>query len=1497
MSCPRRAARSKAPVTAVARGLCPAALLLASLIGAPLGLASAGRLTPVTGGVVAGAQATPPPSPTGVAGATTAPFGPVCEQLQLKPGDLIQAEGEVDIVDRACLRRHVPNPPTLGAIQQSYQLAPVKPLAPADWQRLVVGPAIPDASADPTGFQQAMREIFWAACLYQSPPSPPPPPPPGAAVFSSGTDFLSPDLLVLYRSWDQSGCDPGGVSWLFMSLPATIAVAPGAAVVVRDDVHGLVSLWGAKNFTVPEAPATIPWFPDRPDLIYSWQTTGATVEDAPTFLAAHNSCRACSLPNVRFTPPPQLLHPTVAFEQDLSGADLKGAILSGDFSGWNLSGADLSGADLSGASLAGADLTGAVLDRTVVAGAVFDGSDLRGAQLRGLRHGAPPSFADVRVGPFNGACTVFQDTDLLGARLAPATVDPGCEASPLLLGSTAPLDLIKFVHNDAARIDFTGARFAADAAGRGALAGADLSGINLAGASFVGFPADFSGTHFDGASLQGTHFELAELAGATFTNVNAAGASFRGARLAAHGQVSGANFAGAQTDLEGADFIDADVSGASFSGADLSGAAFNGALAVETNFNGVRAVKAGFKGAHIYGNGEAFNQARDLNEIDFTDALLAGDATVGGGFNLTHADLTGAQFDDAQCIGCNFTGSVLEGAVFSGAYLPGAKLQDTTLSGTRLDNAWLYCGNQQDSACTTGAGAPPAAQRLPAPVGPACAQLALEPGDLIQAQGNAAIDLVDRGCRRRHVPNQPTLTLIEQTYHMALKPLAEPDLQRVPAGPAIPDAGTNPAGFQQAMQQIFGPSEPRATTTPSPAAGSLAWPLDLGAGEDYGPVPFATTDLTGVSLDDVAVCPDGNPPDPSTGCAGDAILPVGTLTLPVPCSAHPGQPDGRGAAGLGACPTQTTTLFDATSIGKPLAVAAAAPPTWATKLTARGYYVGLDDGTVRLVGEGDPQVFAGRPGEHCASPTAPCGDKGAATDAQLGVPGGLAVGLDGSLYVADPALHRVRRIDPSSEHTITTVAGSGQDCDAPTSACGDGGPAMAAALGGPQGVWVDPTGLLWIADGRRGLREVLPDGNITTVGGTPEAYDVQSVVGDGTGNLYAATTDPDYLLMIVPPVPPGPVCEQLALEPGALIQLGDVEIDIVAPGCQRRHVPNPPTLGTIQQTYRVAPVKPLAPSDWQRLVAGPAIPDASADPSGFQQAMWAIFGLACEQLQLKPGDLIQAQGGPEIDIVDRACLRRPVPNPPTLGAIQQTYHVAPKPLAPSDFQRLVAGPAIPDASADPTGFQQAMQQIFGTAVPRATPAPTPAPTGRAAAALGDGGQVTPVAGTGTPGYNGTDDYPVQVNHPQGLAVRLDGAVLFADTGNALVRLYRPDSGEVVDVGGLIKNGTPQVGFDGDDHWADQTELDQPQDVTATGEARLLFVVADTRNARVRLLGPKPSPTPTPTAGLATGTPTPTASPSPTPTATATPTATRSVSPSASSTPTPGRTPTPSPTRP
>ena len=211
---------------------------------------------------------------------------------------------------------------------------------------------------------------------------------------------------------------------------------------------------------------------------------------------------------------------------------------------------------------------------------------------------------------------------------------------------------------------------------------------------------------------------LAELAGASLRNVNAAGASFRGAHLAARGGLPAANFAGSQTNLQGADFVDADVSGASFVGANLSvGSAgkptqFDHALARGTDFTGVNAKQASFNGAHIYGNGRAFEQATDLSQVDFTNALLAGDTIQGGGFDLTGALLSGAHFDGALCIACNFTSARLGQATFIGTYLPGAVFSSATLQGVNLYNAWLYCGDQTNSACPAVADARRAAPRV-----------------------------------------------------------------------------------------------------------------------------------------------------------------------------------------------------------------------------------------------------------------------------------------------------------------------------------------------------------------------------------------------------------------------------------------------------------------------------------------------------------------------------------------------------------------------------------------------------------------------------------------------------------------------------------------------------------------------------------------------------------------------------------------------------------------
>ena len=104
------------------------------------------------------------------------------------------------------------------------------------------------------------------------------------------------------------------------------------------------------------------------------------------------------------------------------------------------------------------------------------------------------------------------------------------------------------------------------------------------------------------------------------------------------------------------------------------------------------------------------------------------------------------------------------------------------------------------------------------------------------------------------------------------------------------------------------------------------------------------------------------------------------------------------------------------------------------------------------------------------------GDGGPATSARLNVPDGIAVDGQGNLYIADTRNHRIRRVDTNG--LITTVAGDGS-----SGFTGDGGPALGAGLGGPQGVAVDGPGNLYITDGGVRIRRVDVGGVITTVAG------------------------------------------------------------------------------------------------------------------------------------------------------------------------------------------------------------------------------------------------------------------------------------------------------------------------------------------------------------------------------------------------------------------------------
>jgi len=187
------------------------------------------------------------------------------------------------------------------------------------------------------------------------------------------------------------------------------------------------------------------------------------------------------------------------------------------------------------------------------------------------------------------------------------------------------------------------------------------------------------------------------------------------------------------------------------------------------------------------------------------------------------------------------------------------------------------------------------------------------------------------------------------------------------------------------------------------------------------------------------------------------------------------------------------------------------------------------------------------------------GDDGQAPQAQLFRPADIRLDSRGNLYISEVRNHRIRKVDPSGR--ITTVAGTGEQgfsadgtparsarIDTPWALeldlrervliaesanhvvrrieddgtlvtiagslvpgySGDGGPATAARLNHPEGLFVDKKGRLFIADSfNHVVRVVDTDGTISTVVGTGHAG--QGPIGGAA--LRTALNDPEDLVV------------------------------------------------------------------------------------------------------------------------------------------------------------------------------------------------------------------------------------------------------------------------------------------------------------------------------------------------------------------------------------------------
>ncbi|PIF78228.1 NHL repeat-containing protein [Variovorax sp. 54] len=178
------------------------------------------------------------------------------------------------------------------------------------------------------------------------------------------------------------------------------------------------------------------------------------------------------------------------------------------------------------------------------------------------------------------------------------------------------------------------------------------------------------------------------------------------------------------------------------------------------------------------------------------------------------------------------------------------------------------------------------------------------------------------------------------------------------------------------------------------------------------------------------------------------------------------------------------------------------------------YVIELAGAVVRKVTPaGDVTTLAG-------SGTAGFAD-GTGTAAQFSQAYGIATDAAGNVYVADSGNNRIRKITPGG--VVTTLAGSGQ-------AGATDGAGNSASFYEPGGLAVGSDGNVYVADtGNSLLRRITPAGVVSTLAGRPGVLGAQDGIGaaatfkrpygvtvDAAGNLYVADTFGNLIRKVTP---------------------------------------------------------------------------------------------------------------------------------------------------------------------------------------------------------------------------------------------------------------------------------------------------------------------------------------------------------------------------------------------
>jgi len=329
--------------------------------------------------------------------------------------------------------------------------------------------------------------------------------------------------------------------------------------------------------------------------------------------------------------------------------------------------------------------------------------------------------------------------------------------------------------------------------------------------------------------------------------------------------------------------------------------------------------------------------------------------------------------------------------------------------------------------------------------------------------------------------------------------------------------------------------------------------------------------------------------------------------------------------------------------------------------------------------------------------------------ASLDGPCALAVGPDGSLYIAEG--HRARRVGPDG--TISTVAGTGENGSG-----GDGGPATDAQVSEPSGLAIGPDGSLYIAEGGQPADGPGAAGAVPAVARRlvwSHGLDMAHVVG----GRAAARTSRAEVLAGVPTA-------------GRVRRVGTdgVITTVAALGASSALAVAPDGSLYVAESFQGSQVHRVDPDGTVRVIAGTGERGSSGDGGPATAAR-----LDCPSaLAIAPdGSLYIAEGG----------------HPETGGCVRRVDVVG-------TISTLVSGLACPsDLAVTRDGSVYVTESVFVSRV----------------RCLGADGIVTTIVGTGEKGCSG-DGGPAtsaRLECPSALALAPDGSLYVADSLGCNVR--------------------------------------------------------------------------------------------------------------------------------